>query len=329
MDERAAARAAGLRYVSDARPGFTRRRAGRGFAYFDPDGALVRDPALIARFRSLAVPPAWGRVWICPYENGHIQATARDAKGRKQYRYHPDWRVVRDEVKFDRMPLFGAKLPELRERIDADIASRDPYAQAMAAVIALLDRGALRVGSSIAYEGVGAATLRKEHVETGVARLALDFVGKGGITRRVELKDRRLARVVRRLQHLPGQFLFQVAREDGSVSPVSSTEVNDHLESVTGERFTAKEFRTWAGGVAAVEALCASGAEATLKTVLAAAAERLGNTPAVCRRSYVHPAVIERALAREQVEPLSPEAGLSGAERTFLAVIGAAPAAAR
>lgn len=315
------AQAAGLAYVSDDAPGYTRRRAGKGFAFYRPDGTLERDAATIARLRKLAVPPAWRAVWICSDPNGHIQATARDAKGRKQYRYHPDWRSHRDELKFDRMPWFGRVLPDLRARIEADLGSGDEERRVLAAVAALLDHGSLRIGSSAEAEAFGATTLEKRHADVRGGRVLLHFRGKAGITQDVCITHPRVARIVRRLGALPGQRLFQARRPDGTIAPVTSDAVNDYLRDLAGAYLSAKEFRTWHGSTAALHAL-AQADEPTIKAALEAAAARLGNTPAVCRKSYVHPAVIDLAAARERPSAGSAEPGLSAPETAFLTLIG-------
>jgi len=314
-----AAAAAGLVYVSDDMPGYRRKRAGAGWAFYDPHGRLERNAEVRRRLQALAVPPAWGDVWYCPLPEGHLQSTGRDAKGRKQYRYHPEWRAHADTLKFHRMPWFGAELPRLRQRIEADLESPDERTRALAAVAALLDFGAIRVGGG-ASDTYGASTLRKEHVQAGTKRLRLHFAGKGGREQDVALTHPRLARIVRKLGALPGQRLFQFRRETGALCPVQSCDVNDYLREIAGAYLTAKEFRTWGGSAAAVEALLGL-EDLSVKGVLARAAQRLGNTPAIARKSYVAPVLIELAKQRQRPTPLDPRAGLSVAEETLLALL--------
>jgi DNA topoisomerase-1 len=304
---RETARAAGLRYVSDARPGITRRRAGRHFSYLGRDGEPVRDRATLRRIKALAIPPAWTDVWICPLENGHIQASGRDEKGRKQYRYHPRWQEVRDETKYHRMLLFGEALPGLRERVAADMARRGlPRQKVLATVVHLLDTTFIRVGNeeyARKNDSYGLTTLQNEHVDVHGATVRFRFRGKSGKEQEVELRDRRVATVIRRCQDLPGEELFQYVDEAGELRAVDSHEVNEYLRNATGQDFTAKEFRTWGGTVLAYCALRdseAAGSAAQAKRTVAEAirqvAARLGNTPAVCRKCYVHPAVLEAYL---------------------------------
>jgi len=298
------AEAAGLRYVSDGSPGIHRRRAGRGFSYVGPDGRLVRDRAVLERIRRLAIPPAYTDVWICPIPNGHLQATGRDARGRKQYRYHHRWREVRDETKFGRMLAFSEALPRLRARLETDLArSGLPREKVLATVVRLLECTGIRVGNdeyARANQSFGLTTLRDHHVEVSGSTLRFRFRGKSRKQHRVALSDRRLARIVARCQALPGADLFQYLDEDGARVSIGSGDVNDYLRQITGEDFTAKDFRTWAGTLQAVAALEAVGPAATEReaksTIIKAidqVAERLNNTRAVCRKYYVHPAVLE------------------------------------
>ena len=320
LDPEASAEEAGLRYVSDAMPGIRRRRAGRGFSYTGVDGKRLTDRRVLARIRSLAIPPAWTDVWICPIARGHLQATGRDARGRKQYRYHPRWRTVRDEVKYERMIAFGQALPRIRRRVEEDLALPGlPRERVLAAVVRLLEKTGVRVGNEeYARENrsFGLTTLRNHHADVGSRRIRFRFRGKGGKEHEVELSDRRLARIVARCQELPGQALFTYLDDDGQQRTVDSADVNDYLREVSGEEFTAKDFRTWSGTVLAAWALAElqefdSEAQAKKNVVRAveAVAERLGNTPAVSRASYVHPSVIDAYLdgdvvreARERAE---------------------------
>jgi DNA topoisomerase I len=303
-DPMESAQAAGLRYVSDAKPGIRRKRAGKGFTYVGLDDRTVRDKATLARIRSLAIPPAYTDVWICPTANGHLQATGRDARGRKQYRYHPRWREVRDETKFGRMLAFSDVLPRLRARLEEDLARPGlPREKVLATVVRLLECTAIRVGNdeyARANRSFGLTTLQDRHVEISGSTLRFEFRGKSGKVHRVALSDRRLARIVARCQALPGADLFQYEDDEGQQVAIGSGDVNDYLRDITGEEFTAKDFRTWAGTLQAVEALEAVGPAATQREAKAAilgaidqVAGRLNNTRAVCRKYYVHPAVLE------------------------------------
>jgi DNA topoisomerase-1 len=307
-DARAVARDAGLRYATDARPGISRRRSGRGFTYRDADGATIRDRETLARIRALAIPPAWNEVWICPWPNGHIQASGRDARGRKQYRYHAGWQHRRGTDKFDRMLAFAEALPRIRGRCDADLA-RPGLARekVLAAVVRLLELTLIRVGNdeyARLNRSFGLTTLRDRHARIDGPAVRFRFRGKSGKPHEVGLRDRRLAGVVRRCQELPGQELFQFVDEDGEVRDVASEDVNAYIRDASGGDFTAKDFRTWAGTVLAYRALRAlqphSGDRSPQRNVVEAirqTADQLGNTPAIARGSYVHPAVLEAYLA--------------------------------
>jgi DNA topoisomerase IB len=306
---RAEARVAGLVYVSDARPGIARRRRGKGFGYYDAEGRPLRDRAELERIRRLAIPPAYTEVWICPLAHGHLQATGRDARGRKQYRYHPRWRALREHGKFDRLLAFGEALPRLRRRVGRDLALPGlPRDKVLALVVRLLDDTLIRIGNE-AYarenHSYGLTTLRSRHLKVRHGRLLFAFRAKSGQEAEVALDDARLARVVRRVQQLPGQRLFQYLDDEGRRQPVDSGMVNDYLrECCTGPagdcHFTAKDFRTWGGTVRAAAVLARTpkperGGERALRAALAGAvkevAAALGNTPAVCRASYIHPEV--------------------------------------
>jgi DNA topoisomerase I len=298
------AQAAGLRYVSDVTPGIRRRRAGTGFSYVGPDGRTIRDKPTLARIRSLAIPPAYTDVWICPIPNGHLQATGRDARGRKQYRYHPRWREVRDETKFGRMLAFSEALPRLRERLEEDLAKPGlPREKVLATIVRLLECTGIRVGNdeyARSNRSFGLTTLQDHHVEITGSKLRFEFRGKSGKTHRAALSDRQLARIVARCQALPGADLFQYEDDDGKRVAIGSGDVNDYLREITGEDFTAKDFRTWAGtlqAVAALEALGPAPSEREAKSAILKAidqvAEQLNNTRAVCRKYYVHPAVLD------------------------------------
>lgn len=298
-----------MRYVSDARPGIRRRRSGRGFAYRDVDGVTIRDRAIVARIKTLAIPPAWTDVWISPLANGHIQATGRDARGRKQFRYHARWRSVRDGTKYERTIAFAEALPRIRERVEADLGRRGlPREKVLAAVVRLLETTFERAGNTeYAQENksFGLTTLRDRHAMVDGGLVRFRFRGKHGKVHDVDVHDRRLARIVRSCQELPGQDLFQYVDEEGTVRDVTSDDVNAYLREISGDDFTAKDFRTWAGTVLAAQALQAleqaeHGTERQPKKDIVRAVEevahRLGNTPRVCRKCYVHPAIIDSYL---------------------------------
>ena len=295
---------AGLVYVSDDKPGFTRRKSGKHFIFFDTDGKRVRDEKVVARIRRLAIPPAYTDVWICPRDDGHLQATGRDARGRKQYRYHAGWRMVRDAAKYERLAEFADKLPALRRAVNTDLKLPGlPRRKVLAALVRLLQRSLIRVGNeeySRANGSYGLTTLRNRHVHVRGKRLEFSFRGKSGKFHSIELDDERLARVVRNCQELPGQKLFGFRNEDGGVEEVDSNDVNDYIRAIAGEEFSAKYFRTWAGTLLAARALSAAGkAEAKgdeksrINAAIVEVSQRLGNTPSVCRACYVHPAVLE------------------------------------
>ena len=298
------AREAGLRYTSDSQPGIRRTKHGGTFRYHAPNGRRITDPAELARIRALVIPPAWQDVWICTDPRGHIQATGRDARGRKQYRYHARWRDVRDESKYDRVGPFARALPRLRRRVRADLARPGlPREKVLATVVRLLETTFMRVGNE-AYarenDSYGLTTLRGKQVRVRGSRLRFEFRGKSGVQHRIEVSDARLAAIVRRMQDLPGEELFCYLDEAGETRVVESADVNAYLREAAGESFTSKDFRTWAGTLLAARALRALGppasaAEARSNIVQAvqAVARQLGNTKAVCRKCYIHPAVLD------------------------------------
>jgi len=310
-----AAEEAGLRYVSDTRPGYTRKRNGESFQYFDTEGKLIRDESRLLRIGRLAIPPAYQDVWICPLSNGHIQATGRDDRGRKQYRYHERWRVIRDENKYDRILTFAAALPKIRRRVQADLKLPElKREKVLAAVVQLLERTFIRVGNeeyARQNKSFGLTTMKDHHVKVRGKKLRFRFRGKGGKEHEVDFMDRRVAKIVRKLQDLPGQDLFQYFDDDGKLCNVTSQDVNDYLRKITGEDFTAKDFRTWAGTVLTAMALNAQEkfatkkeAKSNVKNAIAAAAKLLRNTPTICRKCYVHPAIVESYLDGDLIEGL-------------------------
>ena len=320
VDPQDAAESAGLVYVSDEEPGIRRRGAGRGFGYRGPDGERVTDKETLARIKALAVPPAYTDVWICADPNGHVQATGRDAKGRKQYRYHPRFREVRESAKYEHMFAFAEVLPTIRARIDADMRRRGlPREKVLAAVVHLLETTLIRVGNdgyAKQNKSFGLSTLRDRHVDVEGGELRFHFKGKSGKKWNLKLRDRRIAKIVRSCQDLPGQKLFQYVDEDGGRHDVTSADVNAYLHEIAGRDVTAKDFRTWAGTVLAALALRefeAVDSEAKKKRNIRAAIERvsarLGNTPTICRKCYVHPEIFESYLedalsleVREEIE---------------------------
>lgn len=325
-----------LVHADDSLPGVTRRRSGRGWAYFDAEGRRITDRDEIDRLNAIALPPAYRDAWFCPAPNGHILATGIDAKGRKQYRYHPDFRAEREGEKFDRCAAFGRRLPLVRARVEEELASRQlSRERCIASIVRLLDTGAIRIGNE-AYvrenRSFGATTLRMRHVQVQGQVLRLRFRAKSGKEREMRLTDRSLVRFVRKMQDLPGQNLFQYVNEDGDPCPVGSAEVNEWLREVMGEDFTAKHFRTWRASVLAFALLAGAQGRVPLKDLLAHVSDHLGNTPAIARKSYVHPAVI--ALVERQEEWRRtlrlPRATrwLSRHERGLIELLEEAPAAA-
>ena len=299
-----AARSAGLRWVNDARPGIRRQRCGKGFLYVTPDGKPVADHDVVDRIRALAIPPAWTRVWICDRADGHIQASGFDARSRKQYRYHAEWRRTRDAHKFARLEAFAQSLPRLRARVDGDLRRTGlDREKVVATVVRLLELTYVRVGNdeyARTNNSFGLTTLRNRHATITSSRVRFRFNGKGGKLHEVDVADRRLARILRSCQELPGQELFQYRDDAGGVQGVDSTDVNAYLREVTGVEFSAKDFRTWAATVLAAQGFASLGQPASVAEarravvgVVRQVAGALRNTPAICRRCYVHPAVID------------------------------------
>jgi len=309
------AQAAGLRYVSDTTPGIRRKRSGSGFSYVAPDGQVIKDAAEISRIRSLAIPPAYTDVWISPTPNGHIQATGRDARGRKQYRYHPKWREKRDETKFGRVLAFSEVLPRIRAQVERDLSKPGlPREKVLATVVRLLDCTGIRIGNdeyARSNRSFGLTTLQDRHVEISGSNIKFEFRGKSGKNHSVSLSDRRLAKIVQRCQDIPGEDLFQYVDEEGVRQTISSGDVNDYLREISGAAFTAKDFRTWSGTKLAVAALtdighCTSARQIKTNILRAidSVANQLNNTRAVCRKYYVHPSVFEAYTAGTMLDIL-------------------------
>lgn len=319
LDPRAAAKAARLHYVSDAKAGIARRAVTEGWVYVGPDGAEITDEAEIARIRALAIPPAYRDVWICTDPRGHLQAVGRDARGRKQYRYHPRWREIRDEAKFGKMLVFGEKLPVIRARVEHDLALHGlPRQKVLAVVVRLLERTLARIGNeeyARTNKSFGLTTLRHRHARVKGSHVVLDFRAKHGIEWHVDLQDRRLAGIIARLEDLPGQELFQFEDHDGVRHGINSQDVNAYLHEITGEEITAKDFRTWAATNLAALALhelqqfdTAAAAKKNVVRAVEHVAMQLGNTPAICRKCYIHPAIFEGYLDGSLAEGLKQRA---------------------
>jgi DNA topoisomerase-1 len=312
-DPPTAAKAAGLRYVLDDRPGIRREPDKEGFRYLDARGDTIDDEATLKRIKSLAIPPAWTEVWICPQANGHLQATGRDARGRKQYRYHPKWREVRDEVKYERMIKFGKALPAIRKEVDRALSLPGlPREKVLATIVYLLEATMMRIGNdeyARENKSYGLTTLRNRHVKIDGSEVEFRFRGKSGVFHDVKVHDRRLARIIQRTRDLPGQDLFEYLDDDKQPHAVNSADVNDYLREITGEDYTAKDFRTWSGTVLAALALqefekfdSETQAKKNIVRAIETVAEKLGNTPSVCRKCYVHPAVLDSYMDGSMIE---------------------------
>ena len=310
-----AAEEAGLRYVSENQPGYTRKAKSDDFEYLDTEGKAVRDEQRLLRIKRLAIPPAWTDVWISPSANGHIQATGRDARKRKQYIYHERWREMRDENKYERIVSFGKTLPQIRRSVSKDLSLPGlPRNKVLAAIVQLLEQSLIRVGNeeyARENKSFGLTTMQDRHVDVKGSKMRFRFRGKSGIKHDVDITDRRIAKIILKLQDLPGQELFQCIDENEDVCDINSQDVNDYLREITGEEFTAKDFRTWAGTVLAAIALTAAGdfetkkqAKANIKNAIGAVAKILRNTPAICRKCYIHPAVLEAYLDGNLIEGL-------------------------
>jgi len=343
VDPVESARAAGLRYVSDLTPGIRRARAGNGFRYMGSDGHPIRDAKTLGRIKRLAIPPAWTDVWISPDPLGHVQATGRDARGRKQYRYHPRWREIRDAVKYGRMLAFAEALPKIRQRTDRDLERHGmPREKVLATIVRLLEETRIRIGNDEYRRengSYGLTTLLDRHVNVVGAEVRFSFRGKSGKHHDIDLHDRRMARLIKRILEIPGQELFKYVGEDGEGKAVDSADVNTYLREITGEDFTAKDFRTWAGTILAARflreataaaggAINSRGTKKQLVRAIARVADELGNTPAIAKRAYIHPAVIAAYLSGA-LTPVSEKDDpnpytLSAEERSLLALLGKA-----
>jgi len=309
VDPKDAAQAAGLRYVSDHHPGLRRKKAGRGFSYLRPEGPALGDRQLLRRIKSLAIPPAWTDVWICPSADGHIQATGRDARGRKQYRYHPRFRELRESTKYEHLLTFAEQLPAIRTKVREHMALRGlPREKVLATVVHLLETTLIRVGNddyAKENKSYGLTTLKNRHVEVNGSDVRFRFTGKGGKQWSLRIRDRRIAKIIRACQELPGQELLQYVDEEGRLQDVTSGDVNEYLREITGADITAKDFRTWAGTVMAATELTelasfagAAKAKRNVRVAIARVAARLGNTVTICRKCYVHPEALAAYLDR-------------------------------
>jgi len=337
----ASAKAAGLVYVSSEEPGIRRARSGKGFRYIDARGKTVADKITLGRIKRLAIPPAWQHVWICSRDNGHLQALGKDIRGRKQYRYHPRWREVRDETKYNRLLDFAKALPKIRARVEKDLSLTGlPRRKVLATVIKILETGMIRVGNdeyARDNKSYGLTTLQDRHVAVRGRTIRFQFRGKGGKQHQIEIEDRRLAKIVTHCQAIPGQELFQYVDEQGKPRDITSTDVNEYLREISGDEFTAKDFRTWGGTVVAAMALqefekvdSKAQAKKNLLRAIEAVAERLGNTPSICRKCYIHPLILNSYLEgtmldtfkkRAETELASGKASLNPEERMVLSFL--------
>ncbi|MBB6130427.1 DNA topoisomerase IB [Mucilaginibacter lappiensis] len=339
-DPKITAKAVGLRYVSDSSPGYTRKKSGKGWSFYDAEGKLVKDKELIARFTRLVIPPAYTSVWISPYENGHLQFTGIDAAGRKQYRYHPGWNQIRNQSKYHRLQTFASYLPAIREQVDKDLARHNPgHEKVVALVVRLMELTSIRIGNESyqkLYGSFGLTTLQNRHIKIDGSTIRFEFKGKKGVQHKVSLQSRKLARLVKQCRDIPGKELFQYYDEAGERHSVDSGDINNYLKEITGEDFTAKDFRTWAGSVSALYAFKAAGEFANVTecrkkiiSVIDEVAVTLGNTRSVCKKYYVHPSVIksyEEGTLFKYISGLDEEkdvkaAELNQAEKALLALL--------
>jgi DNA topoisomerase-1 len=303
-DPKTTAKAVGLRYVADSIPGYTRKKAGGGWSYYDADGQLVKDKELVQRFNKLIIPPAYTNVWISPYDNGHLQFTGTDAAGRKQYRYHPYWNKIRNQSKYHRLQTFAAHLPAIRQQVDADLARKNlDHSKVVALVVRLMELTSIRVGNESykkLYGSFGLTTLMDKHVKIEGSQMNFEFKGKKGVMHKIALQSKKLAKLVKQCRDIPGKELFQFYNDDNERCTIGSGDINTYLKEITGEDFTAKDFRTWAGSVSALYAFKAVGkfenvseCKKKIVSVLDEVAINLGNTRTVCKKYYVHPTVIK------------------------------------
>jgi DNA topoisomerase-1 len=303
-DPKTTAKAVGLRYASDSTPGYTRKKAGKGWSYYDAEGNSIKDKELINRFNKLVIPPAYTNVWISPYENGHLQFTGTDAAGRKQYRYHADWNKIRNQSKYHRLQTFASYLPAIREQVDKDLSRRNlDHEKVVALVVRLMELTSIRVGNESykkLYGSFGLTTLQDRHVKIEGSNLKFEFKGKKGVFHKVSLQSRKLAKLVKQCRDIPGKELFQFYNEEGNRCSIGSGDINNYLKEITGEDFTAKDFRTWSGSVSALYAFKEAGKFDTVTecrkkivSVLDEVAVNLGNTRTVCKKYYVHPTIIK------------------------------------
>ena len=307
VDPEVSAEEAGLRYTHDDSPGISVKRKGDKVEYFDPNGVKIIDEKILGRIKSLAIPPAWKEIWICTKPNGHLQATGIDSRGRKQYRYHPKWREVRDATKYDRMIAFGYSLPKIRRRISQDLELPGmPKDKILATIVQLLEKTLIRVGNEEYAEenqSYGLTTMRNKHVKVRGSEVKFEFKGKSGVKHKISLSDKRLAKIIKKVQDLPGYELFQYIDDNAEKRSIDSSDVNQYLKEISGQDFTAKDFRTWHGTMLAADALLKmedfTSQTQAKKLVVQAVEEvssQLGNTKAVCRKCYIHPIIIERFL---------------------------------
>lgn len=339
-DPQITARAVGLRYVSDSKPGFHRKKSGSGFSYVDADGKLVKDKTQLERFKKMVIPPAYTDVWISPIENGHLQFTGKDVAGRKQYRYHQHWNTIRNQSKYHRMEMFARYLPKIRAQVQKDLNRKQlDFEKVLALVIRLMELTHIRVGNesySKLYGSFGLTTLRDRHVKVKGASMEFEFIGKKGVHQKVDLQSRKLANLVKQCRDIPGKELFQYYDEEGKRQTVDSGDVNTYLKEITGEDFTAKDFRTWSGSVEALHAFNEIGGfdnQTQCKKNIVQAVDNiaacLGNTRSVCRKYYVHPVVIdtyERGKLLDYLKPLNgraadPDTALTKSEKVFLNIL--------
>ncbi|WP_342645207.1 DNA topoisomerase IB [Mucilaginibacter sp. CSA2-8R] len=339
-DPKITAKAAGLRYVSDTSPGYTRKASGKGFDYYDANGALVDDEELVTRFNKLVIPPAYTNVWISPHENSHLQFTGTDAAGRKQYRYHADWNKLRNQSKYHRLQAFATHLPAIREQVDKDLTRRNlDHDKVLALVVRLMELTSIRIGNESykkLYGSYGLTTMMDKHVKIDGSKINFEFKGKKGVYHKIDLQSKKLARLVKQCRDIPGKELFQYYDDDGKHCTIDSGDVNSYLKNITGEDFTAKDFRTWAGSVSALYAFKEAGkfenqteCKKNVISVLDEVAITLGNTRTVCKKYYVHPTIInsyEQGTLFKYIEGLDEvkdhkASELNTAEKAMLAIL--------